>query len=502
MKSLRVACGWLFLATVSAPAQIPASSSTVSSGPASSDSVALASTERSRLSAEELEQLLAPIALYPDALIALILPAATAPADVVLAARHLRDSGGDRTQIEHRAWDESVKSLTNYPDLLKWMDENLQWTKQVGEAFAEQPVEVMQAIQRLRAQARASGALVDTPQQQVVAEAEVIRIVPVQPDAIYVPYYEPSVVFVREPLAWGRPYLSFGVGLAVGSWLAFECDWRRHTIWVGNRHRPWRGHDWRQPVVPVPIVTTPYARYREVRPWQPPPHGPRHSPPGPPRTVTAPNRAEPQLPAASTGFAPRHPVARPIGAPGQPRRSPPVAAISGPETVPATPVVAPPHSGNPPRNGIPQFRHPPASTPTPPSPSAAAPTTPAPSVRRPPSREYTAPIATSEQPQSSPGNFTPPARRPVAREVVVGAPPAPQPSPPRSAAPERPSHTRHSSSAPSAPTPPPTARQQPAPPPPASTPAPTATPAPTPAPARTEPEPERPSRRNSNIQPN
>src|SRR5687767_10083583 len=149
--------------------------------------------------AEELDQLLAPIALYPDALIALILPASTVPTDIVLAARHLRDNPGDRSQIEHRAWDESVKSLTNYPEVLKWMDENLHWTRQIGEAFAAQPADVMQAVQRLRAKARAAGTLADTPQQQVIAEQQVIRIVPAQPDVIYVPHYEPEVVFVDRP---------------------------------------------------------------------------------------------------------------------------------------------------------------------------------------------------------------------------------------------------------------------------------------------------------------
>jgi hypothetical protein len=222
--------------------------------------------------AEELDQLLAPIALYPDALIALILPAATASTDIVLAARHVRDNPNDRSQIEHRAWDESVKSLTNYPEVLLWMDENLTWTKQVGEAFATQPADVMQAVQRLRAKARAAGTLVDTPQQQVIAEPQVIRIVPAQPDVIYVPRYEPEIVFVDRPVYYTRPFLSFGVGVPVGSWLAFECDWHRNAIWVGNRHRPWHRHDWRKPLLPA----TPggrshsYTRAPEVRQWRPP----------------------------------------------------------------------------------------------------------------------------------------------------------------------------------------------------------------------------------------
>jgi len=224
-------------------------------------------------SAEELEQLLAPIALYPDALIALILPASTAPTDIVLAARQLRETPGDRSQIEHRAWDESVKSLTNYLEVLQWLDDNLQWTRQVGEAFAQQPADVMQAIQRLRARARAAGTLVDTPQQQVISETEVIRIVPAQPDVIYVPYYAPEIVFYERPAFYPQPFLTFGLGVAVGSWLAYDCDWRRNSVWIGNRHRPWVGHDWRRPVVPIaPFRPTPaYRPPVDVRQWRPPP---------------------------------------------------------------------------------------------------------------------------------------------------------------------------------------------------------------------------------------
>jgi hypothetical protein len=223
-------------------------------------------------SADELEQLVAPIALYPDALIAIILPATVAATDVVLAARHLRDFPNDRSQIEHRAWDESVKSLTHYPDVLKWMDENLPWTKQVGEAFALQPADVMQAVQRLRTRARANGTLVDTPQQQVIAEPDVIRIVPSQPEVIYVPRYEPEILFVSQPHFYTVPMLSFGVGARVGSWLAYDCDWRSRTIWVGDRHRSWRGHDWRRPIVPIsPGFTRHVSPPHGIRQWCPPP---------------------------------------------------------------------------------------------------------------------------------------------------------------------------------------------------------------------------------------
>ena len=231
-----------------------------------------------RLSLEQLEQLLAPIALYPDALIALLLPATTVPTDIVLAARQLRDSPNDRSQIEHRSWDESVKSLTNFPQVLLWLDENLPWTKQVGEAFLVQPVEVMQSIQKLRNQARAAGTLVDTPEQQVVTEANIVRIVPAQPDVIYVPRYEPEVVFLPQPV-YSRSFITFGAGVGVGSWLAYDCDWNRNTLWMASRHRPWVRPDWRRPFLSsAPNFThAPIVHQPAVRAWRPPvTHSSRH----------------------------------------------------------------------------------------------------------------------------------------------------------------------------------------------------------------------------------
>ncbi len=107
-------------------------------------------------SADELNQLLGPIALYPDPLIGLVLPASTAPSDIVLADRYLQQNG-DPAQIPNQPWDESVKGLTHYPSLLKWLDENLTWTSQLGEAYVAQPADVMNAIQQLRAKAKADG---------------------------------------------------------------------------------------------------------------------------------------------------------------------------------------------------------------------------------------------------------------------------------------------------------------------------------------------------------
>ena len=246
----------------------------LSNRPLAAQEPALVSTPQveavAQLAPEQLDQLLGPIALYPDALIALILPAATSPVDLVLASRFLKD-GGDPAAADSHAWDESVKALAHYPDVLKWMDDNLTWTKQLGEAFLEQPAEVMKSIQRLRARARVSGVLADTPQQLVVPEDDYIRIVPAQPDVIYVPRYDPMVVFVDRPVYYSsEPFLTFGVGFSVGAWLVNDCDWRHREVWVVDRRWSWRDHrDWRQPVFPGQpnYVADPHRH-----PWAPPPN--------------------------------------------------------------------------------------------------------------------------------------------------------------------------------------------------------------------------------------
>ncbi len=197
-----------------------------------------------RLAPEELKTLLAPIALYPDALIALILPASTFPSDLVLAARYI-SSNGDPAQVANQPWDESVKSLVRYPDVINWMDQNLEWTTTLGGTFIDQPADVMNAIQGLRAEALAAGNLTDSPQQQIVQEESVIRIVPAEPDVIYVPQYDPDVVYVQPYSQNLGPLLTFGAGFAVGSWLNYDFDWHRRSIYVGQWRPGWKhGRDW------------------------------------------------------------------------------------------------------------------------------------------------------------------------------------------------------------------------------------------------------------------
>ena len=122
------------------------------------------------------------------------------------------------------------------------MDQNLEWTTAVGEAFLDQPADVMNSIQRLRAEAMAAGNLTNSPQQQIVQEETVIRIVPAQPDVIYVPQYDPEVVYVQPYSQDFGPLLTFGAGFAVGSWLNYDCDWGRRSIYVGQ-WRPGWNHD-------------------------------------------------------------------------------------------------------------------------------------------------------------------------------------------------------------------------------------------------------------------
>ena len=131
---------------------------------------------------EELDALFAPIALYPDALVALILPAATVPSDLNLAANYI-NAGGDPARIDAQPWDASVKALAHYPEVLKWMNENGAWTQQAGQAFLGQQADVMKSIQQLRARAVAAGSLKNTPQQQVqcMDRQASIRIIPPSP---------------------------------------------------------------------------------------------------------------------------------------------------------------------------------------------------------------------------------------------------------------------------------------------------------------------------------
>lgn len=186
---------------------------------------------------DELDELLAPIALYPDPLIAQILPASTFVDQIGDAARFVRRYGPSRA--DYQGWDISVRAIAHYPQVLYMMDQNLDWTASLGQAFIEQPQEVMDAIQRLRDDARAAGNLYSTTQQQVIVEAGIIRIVPARPQYVYLPVYDPYVVYY-EPYSPSYPFITFSAGFAIGAWLNRDCDWRRHRVY----YHGWRGSGW------------------------------------------------------------------------------------------------------------------------------------------------------------------------------------------------------------------------------------------------------------------
>ena len=191
------------------------------------------------MSDQQLDQLLGPIALYPDPLLAQILPAATLPTQIVMADRYLA-SGGDPNQADQQPWDPSVQALVRYPSVLQYLDNNLEWTTQVGEAFLNQQDQVMASVQRLRASAQNYGNLVSSPQQQVVEDNGDIEILPVNPEVIYVPTY-PDYVYYQ-----GGCSIGFGFGFTIGPWLDCDFDWHRHHLFFWDRDHARPGDWWRE----------------------------------------------------------------------------------------------------------------------------------------------------------------------------------------------------------------------------------------------------------------
>jgi hypothetical protein len=190
----------------------------------------------------DLEYLVGPIALYPDPLIALILPASTFPLQVVQADRWLSTNAdavkkNDFSGAEAQGWDSSVVALIRFPDVLHMMSDHLDWTQSLGSAFSQQPQDVANAVQSMRAQAQKVGNLQTTPQQVVTTRVEsgapVIFIEPAVPDRIYVPVYDPGVVFTSV-VATG---LIFGTGVLVGSAWNNRWGWNNrgwNTVWINQ----------------------------------------------------------------------------------------------------------------------------------------------------------------------------------------------------------------------------------------------------------------------------
>ncbi len=215
------------------------------------------------LSQAEIEQLVAPIALYPDDLLSQIMMASTYPLEVVEAARWVKahpDVTGAAlaTAMENEPWDPSVKSLTVFPDVLAMMNDKLSWMQQLGDAFLAQQEDVLGGVQALRAKADAEGSLKTTKQQTVKRETvtaasggveSVYVIRPTNPEVVYVPVYDPLVVYgswaypAYQPYYWyppghrRRPGLWFSAGVGLGYVLWGDVDWRRRNVYINvNRY--------------------------------------------------------------------------------------------------------------------------------------------------------------------------------------------------------------------------------------------------------------------------
>jgi hypothetical protein len=209
------------------------------------------------LSKPQVEALVAPIALYPDALLAQVLMASTYPLEIVQAARWAKANPkvtGKALEdaMQKQPWDASVKSLTAVPQVLAMMNEKLDWTQQLGDAFLAQREAVMMAVQELRARAKAAGTLTSSPQQTVTTTTSgsttYIVIEQANPQVVYVPVYNPTVVYgawaypAYPPVYWYPPgyvasnLLWFGVGVAVGSAIWGGCNWGHYDVDIDINH--------------------------------------------------------------------------------------------------------------------------------------------------------------------------------------------------------------------------------------------------------------------------
>ena len=253
------------------------------------------------LSGTQLDQLLGAIALYPDPLIAQIFPAATQPSQIALAANYL-SSGGDPNLVDQQPWDSSVRAVAHFPDVIQMMNGNLQWTTELGQAFINQPTDVMNSVQRLRAQAQSMGNLQNGAQETIVNDGGQIEILPTDPNVIYVPQYDPGVIYYQRPY-YGL--MSFGLGFRIGPWFDFDFDWRDHRVIHWDRDHPRPGDWWherpeaRREVFARAPVWRPEPRRVESRPGFVVNRGdrgyapPREVRPAPPREVRP---AAPSLP--------------------------------------------------------------------------------------------------------------------------------------------------------------------------------------------------------------
>lgn len=259
MKSLSrnftlVLCGSLLLAAAAHSQVLPAADPSGQNAPAA---------QTTPQPSDQVLQLVAPIALYPDALVGQILTAATYPTQIVEASRWLQqhsalNGNALADAVNSQPWDPSVKALIQFPAVLDNMDKNLSWTSALGDAYVNEPDDVTNAVQTLRERAQAAGTLDTNSQQTVTTQDQTIDIAPTDPDVVYVPAYDPWLVY-GEPLVaypdwfdvpgvfYDGPDLFFDAGLDLGlfggfawGWHHWGFDWHQHAAL--HDHSPYLSH--------------------------------------------------------------------------------------------------------------------------------------------------------------------------------------------------------------------------------------------------------------------
>ena len=256
----------------------------------------------------DLEKLVAPIALYPDPLIAIILPASVYPVEIVQAARFVRDTN-NIPRLKDQPWDSNVKAVAEFPAVIQKMSDDLAWTVDLGQAFVDGQAEVMNAIQELRKKADSLGTLKTGPQQVVIVTNAIVErtveqqivyvtntiveIQPSDPQVIYVPTYDPWIVYYPPPPTYvgPPPVVTFAAGVTLGLVIANNCNWHYGGIYLGGGGGVIVVGGGRPPYYPPPPGFRP-PPYHPPPGYRPPPPGyrpPGYPPPGsrPPGTPPA-----------------------------------------------------------------------------------------------------------------------------------------------------------------------------------------------------------------------
>jgi len=191
-------------------------------------------------SRDQLDNLLSPVALYPDPLLAQLFVAATFPDQVEEAARFVRANGPNG--VDEQDWDVSVRAMAHYPAVIGMMADRIDWTTSLGQAYVNQSTDVAFSVQHLRRLARTAGNLQSSEQQEVLEHDNYIAITPYQPEYIYVPVYDPGIIYYRRP--YYGPAITFGVGFPIGAWLNLDFHWGYGGGWGGLYYTGWRSEGW------------------------------------------------------------------------------------------------------------------------------------------------------------------------------------------------------------------------------------------------------------------